>query len=104
MDWNRRIRAALQTPTYSPDEDVVEELAQHARAMYHADRAEGGGDQDLYQQEPQRADRAGGGGSLFSDEAPESLDRPGPQEPGVQDAVYDQESDQARRQRPSDGV
>ena len=70
----------------------------------YADRAEGGGDQDLYQQEPQRADRAGGGGSLFSDEAPESLDRPGPQEPGVQDAVYDQESDQARRQRPSDGV
>jgi hypothetical protein len=70
----------------------------------YADRAEGGGDQDLYQQEPQRADRAGGGGSLFSDEAPESLDRPGPQEPGVQDGVYDQESEQARRQRPSDGV
>ncbi|HEY6708627.1 MAG TPA: hypothetical protein VJB61_13675, partial [Actinomycetota bacterium] len=70
----------------------------------YADRAEGGGDQDLYQQEPQRVDRAGGGGSLFSDEAPESLDRPGPQEPGVQDGVYDQESDQGRRQRPSDGA
>jgi hypothetical protein len=70
----------------------------------YADRAEGGGDQDLYQQEAQRADRPGGGGSLFTDEAPESLDRPGPQEPGVDDGVYDQESDQARRQRPSDGV
>ena len=70
----------------------------------YADRAEGGGDQDLYQQEPQRADRPGGGGSLFSDEEPERLDRPGPQEPGVQEGIYDQEADQARRQRPSDGV
>jgi hypothetical protein len=70
----------------------------------YADRAEGGGDQDLYQQEPQRADRAGGGGSLFSDDEPERLDRPGPQEPGVQEGIYDQEADQAREQRPSDGA
>ena len=70
----------------------------------YADRAEGGGDQDLYQQEPQRADRTGGGGSLFTDDAPERLDRPGPQEPGVQEGVFDQEADQAREQRPSDGV
>jgi hypothetical protein len=70
----------------------------------YADRAEGGGDQDLYQQEAQRADRPGGGGSLFSDDEPERLDRPGPQEPGVQEGVYDQESDRARRQRPSDGA
>jgi hypothetical protein len=69
-----------------------------------ADRAEGGGDQDLYQQEPQRVDRPGGGGSLFTDDEPERLDRPGPQEPGVQEGIYDQEADQARRQRPSDGV
>ena len=67
----------------------------------YADRAEGGGDQDLYQQEPQRADRAGGGGSLFTDEEPERLDRPGPQEPGVQEGVFDQEADRARR--PSEG-
>jgi hypothetical protein len=67
-----------------------------------ADRAEGG-DQDLYQQEPQRVDRPGGGGSLFTDDEPERLDRPGPQEPGVQEGIYDQEADQARRQRPSDG-
>ena len=70
----------------------------------YADRAEGGGDQDLYQQEAQRADRPGGGGSLFSDDEPEQLDRPGPQEPGVQEGIYDQESDRARRQRPSDGA
>jgi hypothetical protein len=69
----------------------------------YADRAEGG-DQPLYQEEPQRMDRPGGGGSLFTDEEPERLDRPGPQEPGVEDGVYDQESDQARQQRPADGL
>jgi hypothetical protein len=68
----------------------------------YADRAEGGGDQALYQEEPQRMDRAGGGGSLFTDEEPERLDRPGPQEPGVQEGIYDQEAEQARGQRPSD--
>ena len=67
----------------------------------YADRAEGGGDQDHYQQVAQRADRPGGGGSLFTDEEPERLDRPGPQEPGVQEGVYDQETDRARR--PSEG-
>jgi hypothetical protein len=49
-------------------------------------------------------DRPGGGGSLFTDEEPERLDRPGPQEPGVQEGIYDQEADEARRQRPSDGL
>jgi hypothetical protein len=99
---------------YASDADVAPE--RDAPATYtgeeedvtgrpeYADRAEGGGDQDLYQQEAQRADRPGGGGSLFTDEEPERLDRPGPQEPGVQEGVYDQEDDQARRQRPSDGV
>ena len=67
----------------------------------YAERTEGG-DQPLYQEETQRMDRPGGGGSLFTDEEPERLDRPGPQEPGVQDSVFDQEADQARR--PSDGV
>jgi hypothetical protein len=56
-----------------------------------------------YQEEPQRMDRPGGGGSLFTDEEPERLDRPGPEEPGVQEGVYDQETDRARQQRPSDG-
>jgi hypothetical protein len=68
-----------------------------------ADRAEGG-DQPPYQEETQRLDRPGGGGSLFTDEEPERLDRPGPQEPGVEEGIYDQEADQARRQRPSDGL
>lgn len=67
----------------------------------YADRTEGG-DQSLYQEEPQRVDRSGGGGSLFTDEEPERPDRPGPQEPGVQEGIYDQEADRARR--PSDGV
>jgi hypothetical protein len=68
----------------------------------YAERAEGG-EQALYQEEPQRMDRPGGGGSLFTDEEPERLDRPGPQEPGLQEGVYDQEADRARRQRPADG-
>jgi hypothetical protein len=67
----------------------------------YAERTEGG-DQPLFEEETQRMDRPGGGGSLFTDEEPERLDRPGPQEPGVQDGVYDQEAEQARR--PSDGV
>jgi hypothetical protein len=68
----------------------------------YADRAEGGG--SLFaDEEPQRLDRPGGGGSLFADEEPERLDRPGPQEPGIQERVYDQEADEARRQRPGDG-
>ena len=68
----------------------------------YAERTEGG-DQALYQQEPQRMDRPGGGGSLFTDEEPERLDRPGPQEPGIQEGVYDQEAERARRDRPPDG-
>jgi putative ABC transport system permease protein len=41
MDWRTHIRGALQTGVNPPDEDVVEELTQHARAMYDAARAEG---------------------------------------------------------------
>jgi hypothetical protein len=76
-------------------------MAGSAEEPEYAERTEGG-DQPLYQEETQRMDRPGGGGSLFTDEEPERLDRPGPQEPGVQDSVFDQEADQARR--PSDGV
>jgi hypothetical protein len=89
-----------------PGPDVPEaytgEEADVAGRPEYADRAEGG-DQALYQEEPQRLDRPGGGGSLFTDEEPERLDRPGPQEPGVQEGVFDHEADEARRQRPSDG-
>jgi hypothetical protein len=83
-----------------PETYTSEEAEVTGRPEY-AERTEGG-DQPLYQEEPQRMDRPGGGGSLFTDEEPERLDRPGPQEPGVQEGVFDQESDQARR--PSDGV
>jgi hypothetical protein len=88
-----------------PGQDVPatytgEEAEVSGRPEY-AERTEGG-DQPLYQEETQRMDRPGGGGSLFTDEEPERLDRPGPQEPGLQDGLYDQEADQARR--PSDGV
>jgi hypothetical protein len=89
---------AVQDPpaTYTGEETDV------AGRPEYADRAEGGG-QPLYQEEPARMDRPGGG-SLFSEDEPERLDRPGPQEPGVQEGVYDQEADQARRRRPSDGL
>jgi hypothetical protein len=91
--------------THDPRRDapatyIGEEADVTGRPEY-AERTEGG-DQPLYQEETQRMDRPGGGGSLFTDEEPERLDRPGPQEPGVQDGVFDQEADQARR--PPDGV
>ena len=40
MNWNARVRKAF-TGVPIPDDDVVEELAQHARAVYDAARAEG---------------------------------------------------------------
>jgi hypothetical protein len=92
-----------QEPGYVGDAPATytgEEADVTGRPEY-AERTEGG-DQPLYQEETQRMDRPGGGGSLFTEEEPERLDRPGPQEPGVQDGVYDQEDDRARR--PPDGV
>jgi hypothetical protein len=69
-----------------------------------ADRSAFVDDRPLFEQEPQRADRPGGGGSLLGDEE-DRLDRPGPQgEPGIDQGVYDQEADQARGQRPSQGI
>jgi predicted permease len=41
MDWKPLIAAALSARDHAPDGDVVEELAQHARATYDAARAEG---------------------------------------------------------------
>ena len=40
-DWERRLRAALATADHPPTDDIVEELAQHARATYEAARADG---------------------------------------------------------------
>jgi putative ABC transport system permease protein len=41
VDWKQRIRNALARRTPEPDEDVVDELAEHARAMYDSARADG---------------------------------------------------------------
>ena len=41
MSWKARVRDALEHATPVPDDDVIEELAQHARAMYEAARADG---------------------------------------------------------------
>ncbi len=41
MDWKSQIRAALASTPHPPDEDVLEELAQHARAVYRKERADG---------------------------------------------------------------
>jgi putative ABC transport system permease protein len=41
MNWNDRIRQALAAAGHPPDDDVVEELAQHARALYDERRADG---------------------------------------------------------------
>jgi putative ABC transport system permease protein len=41
MDWHARIRGALTSAGARPDDDVIEELAQHARAVYESARAEG---------------------------------------------------------------
>ena len=96
---DRFTTAYQEEPRDVPATYLGEEADVTGRPEY-ADRVQGG-DQPLYQEEPQRADRPGGGGSLFTDEEPERLDRPGPQEPGVQEGVYDQEADRARR--PSEG-
>ncbi len=41
MDWTNRVRAAFMGASQTPDGDVIEELAQHVRAMYEAARADG---------------------------------------------------------------
>ena len=92
--------AVAEGPARDMPATYMGEEADVAGRPEYADRAEAG-DHALYQEETQRMDRPGGGGSLFTDEEPERLDRPGPQEPGVQDGVYDQEAEQARQQRPS---
>ena len=41
MNWKQRIGEDLAAPAGVPDDEVLEELAQHARAMYEAARADG---------------------------------------------------------------
>jgi len=41
MDWKSQIRAALAAQQPAPDDDVVEELNQHAAATYEAARGDG---------------------------------------------------------------
>src|SRR5688500_18512659 len=41
MDWKERIRLELSRTGRIPDEDILDELAQHARAMYDSARADG---------------------------------------------------------------
>lgn len=41
IDWNARLRASLERGRQTPDAGVIEELAQHARAMFEAARADG---------------------------------------------------------------
>jgi putative ABC transport system permease protein len=41
MDWKKRLGQALERAGHTPDNDVVEELAQHAAAQYEQARAEG---------------------------------------------------------------
>jgi putative ABC transport system permease protein len=41
MHWDARIRSVFARAGQLPDDDVIEELAQHARAMYDAARADG---------------------------------------------------------------
>jgi putative ABC transport system permease protein len=57
MDWPNRIRAALAGASPVPDEDVIEELAQHARTMYETARADGGSHQEAERQVADQIDR-----------------------------------------------
>jgi hypothetical protein len=79
-----------------------EEADVTGRAEY-ADRPEPPADRPLYEDEPYRADRPGGGGApLFADEE-DRLDRPLPhEEPGVDRAPYERAADDAKRPRPAD--
>ena len=41
MEWKQRIRLELSRTGTGPDEEILDELAQHARAMYDTARADG---------------------------------------------------------------
>src|SRR5262245_20986113 len=46
MDWQSRVRSAFNASPYVPDDDVIEELAQHAQAVYDTARARGHSHED----------------------------------------------------------
>ncbi len=46
LEWESRIRAALEAETFMPEDEVVEELAGHAQAMYAAARGSGCTDEE----------------------------------------------------------
>jgi putative ABC transport system permease protein len=46
MDWTNRVRAVFIDASRTPDDDVIDELAQHASAMYEAARADGCSDEE----------------------------------------------------------
>jgi putative ABC transport system permease protein len=48
MDWKHRIRSAFAGSEHAPDDDVIEELAQHARMMYETARADGCSPEDAH--------------------------------------------------------
>jgi hypothetical protein len=78
------------------EEGPTQETPPGDRPGYESER--GGAGVGGYEGEP------GGAGTGGYRQEPERLDRPGPQEPGAQQSVYDQEADEARRERPSDGL
>jgi hypothetical protein len=53
MDWHTRIRAAFAAERHVPDDDVIEELAQHAAATYEAARADDRSHEDAERAETQ---------------------------------------------------
>jgi hypothetical protein len=79
-----------------------EEADVTGRAEY-ADRPEPPADRPLYEDEPQRGDRSGGGGPPLLADEEDRLDRPLPhEEPGVERAPYERAADDAKRPRPAD--
>ena len=52
INWTHRLRTAIARAGSPPDDDVIEELAQHAEALYKAARADG----DAHEQALQRVD------------------------------------------------
>lgn len=59
MDWKSRVRAAFASSAHIPDDDVLEELAQHARSMYEAARADGWSHAEADQHVADQLDRWG---------------------------------------------
>ena len=46
IDWKVRIRAAFAASGAAPEEDILEELAGHAQAMYESARSDGSNHED----------------------------------------------------------